>query len=189
MSIDNRKQPGFLQELLIGFAQLGQHLQILERAVALLLIGALTGLVLVQGLFRHLADGPPDWIPQAVAAGLLWLIMVGAVIAAGQAGHLRISLLDRLLPDLWACLIHRILLAMTGLACLFLMGYSLRAVGLERAFSETTFFDLPAWYVQLIVPLGFLLMAARFLARAAAPLVALLLQPPGSDNSPGVRRQ
>lgn len=141
----------------------------LEAGILTTLFLGLVVLGLAQIGFRNLAGMALPWADGAMRAIVLWLAMVGGVVATGRLRHIRIDLIERWLPPRGVVWLRRGVFGATALICLALTWTSLDVVALEYEFQAVAFLDVPNWVVQLIVPVGFGLMAARFLAWAVAP--------------------
>lgn len=141
----------------------------LEAGLLSILFLALVALGLAQIGFRNLAGISLPWADGAMRAIVLWLAMIGGVVATGRLKHIRIDLVEHWLPAAGVLWLRRLVFAATALVCLALTSTSLDIVALEYEFQAVAFLGIPNWMVQTIVPVGFGLMAARFLAWAASP--------------------
>ncbi len=140
-----------------------------ESSVLVALLLTLIGLGLAQIILRNLFGTALPWADGAMRAIVLWLAMLSAAMAAGHLKHIRIDVLERLLPPSVQRWVARLMLLSTGAICLSMAWLSLRMVALEFEFRTQAFLNVPNWVVVLIVPIGFALMAARFLAHALLP--------------------
>ncbi|NKI34468.1 TRAP transporter small permease subunit [Wenzhouxiangella sp. XN79A] len=156
----------------------GRWIRHLEVGLLGVLFVALVLLGLTQIGLRNLADSALPWADPAMRAGVLWLAMLSAALAADEARHIRIDLLGRFLPDAARAIVDRIMFAITSLFCIGMVYLSLQTVQLEREFGDLAFLDVPRWLVLAIIPVGFALMGWRFMRRAvlgsppAAPAAA-----------------
>lgn len=141
--------------------------------VVLLLMLFLMGLVLQ--LAGHIDSLQAGWAEEAMPSVLLWLVMVGSVVAAGRLQHVRVRLTESLVPLPVAMAFRRLAFLAAALVSLVLAWHGLRAVLLEYEFAQLAFGQVPVWMVHAIVPAGFVFMGARFLAFA-------LLPPPMADT-------
>lgn len=141
----------------------------IENGLLSALFLALVVLGLAQIGFRNLAGMSLPWADGAMRAIVLWLAMIGGVVAAGRLRHIRIDLVERWLPAAAVTWLRRLVFGATAVVCLVLTWTSLDIVALEYEFQAVAFLDVPNWLVQVIVPIGFGLMAARFLAWAVFP--------------------
>lgn len=151
------------------FERIHNGLARLEAGLLVSLLLGLIGLGLVQILLRNLAGIALPWADGAMRAMVLWLAMIAAAVAAGQAKHIRINIAEHWLSPGLMRWINRLVLLATGLVCLAMTWLSLNMVALEYQFQTAAFLDVPTWLVQMVVPFGFAMMAARFLANAVIP--------------------
>jgi TRAP-type C4-dicarboxylate transport system permease small subunit len=158
----------------------GRAIRHIEAGTLTVLFLALVILGLAQIGFRNIAGMALPWADGAMRAIVLWLAMLGGVVATGRLRHIRIDLVERWLPPGGVVWLRRFVFGATALVCLALTWTSLDIVALEYEFQAVAFLDVPNWIVQLIVPIGFGMMAARFLAWAVFPPAAAVL--PVSDR-------
>lgn len=154
----------------------------IESGILTILFLALVALGLAQIGFRSFAGMPLPWADGAMRAVVLWLAMLGGVVATGRLRHIRIDVLERRLPTLAVIWLRRAVFAATALICLALTWTSLDIVALEYEFKAVAFLNVPEWMVQVIVPLGFGMMAARFMALAVLPPFGLVPSLPDRDR-------
>lgn len=143
-----------------------------ENALLIALFAVLLGLSGGQILLRNGFSSGLFWADELVRLLVLWLAVVGAVAATRDRKHIAIELLVRALPDL-PQRITRSLVAVfaAGVSGMFAW-QSLRFVLDSRAFEDTVLGNWPAWYFQLILPVGFALVAWQFLTSAVAAWLA-----------------
>lgn len=144
-------------------------IRILETGTLSVLFLALVAIGLAQIGFRNFAGMALPWADGAMRAIVLWLAMLGGVVATGRLRHIRIDLVERWLPPAGVVWLRRAVFGATSLVCLALTWTSLDIVALEYEFQAIAFLNVPNWVVQVIVPIGFGMMAARFMAWAFAP--------------------
>ena len=131
------------------------------------LLGALLLLSVLQILLRVTVDGGLAWAEPVSRAGVLWLALLGALGATRQHRHIAIDALPRVLPPL----ARRAAWIATQLAAAVLAGgmawLGQGLVALEREAPVPFVAGVPSWVPMLVLPLGFGLMALRFLVAAA----------------------
>ena len=146
----------------------GRLLRKFEIALLSILFIAIVVLGLTQIGLRNLADSSLAWSDAAMRAGVLWIAMIASSIAAAESKHIRIDVLSRLLPPVWALWTGRLMLFATALICLAMVAASMPIVRLEMEFQELAFLNVPRWLVLVIIPVGFALMAWRFMRSAVS---------------------
>ncbi|MEM1081326.1 MAG: TRAP transporter small permease subunit [Pseudomonadota bacterium] len=152
----------FWADLMAVIKAFSRMLRTLEVSLLCGLFLAIVLLGLTQIGLRNLADSSLAWSDAAMRAGVLWIAMIAACVAAREAKHIRIDLLSRLLPTVWARWIGRLMLFVTAIICMLMVYGSLDIVRIELEFQELAFLMVPRWLVLGIIPVGFSLMAFRF---------------------------
>lgn len=141
----------------------------LEVALLTALFLAIVGIGLTQIVLRNFADASLVWADAAMRAGVLWITMLAAALAAGEARHIRIDVLLHRLPDRVRAWVQRALYLLTAGICIVLLTASVDLIRIEMSFGDTAFLGVPRWGVLIIMPVGFAVMAWRFLMHAVLP--------------------
>lgn len=130
-----------------------------------LLITLLLATVLLAGidiLARLLFDGGVVWIPPILRVMVLWLGLLGALLATRSHEHIAIDVVGRLAPPT----VHKIINSLTGIfaaiVCFLIAWHSQRFILLAYEFGDVAFARVPAWPLQIIIPISFYLMGLRF---------------------------
>lgn len=151
--------------------KISQFLGNLEKWVLVLLLGFLTAFALAQIILRNFLSVGFVWGDDLLRHGVLWIGFLGAARATLERKHIRIDLLPRVLPvrlrflaDLMCCLISFVV-------CLLLLWASWNFVQGERLAGDIAFASIPYWWLGLIFPISFALMACRFCLNCISGLV------------------
>jgi TRAP-type C4-dicarboxylate transport system permease small subunit len=132
----------------------------------MLLFAALLGLSGTQIVLRNGFSDGLFWADELVRLLVLWLAVIGALAATRDRRHIAIELLVRSLPALPQRIARSVAgLFAAGVSATFAW-QSLRFVMDSRTFGDSVLGDWPAWVFQLILPVGFALIAWRFLISA-----------------------
>ncbi len=144
------------------------HRACLHLEDALLLSGVLILILLAawQILARSLWGGGVSWAEPLLRALVLWIGMLGAMAASRGDGHIRIDLLGRLLPPRWQGLNQRLVNTVSAAVCALLAYQGGRLVIMDYHDATPAFGSVPAWVIELAIPLGFGVMALRFALQA-----------------------
>ncbi|MGM0595313.1 MAG: TRAP transporter small permease [Pseudomonadota bacterium] len=133
-----------------------------EEALISLLLALMIVLAGAQIVLRNLFDSGIDWGDPLLRILVLWVGLLGAMLATRQDKHIRVDLLTRYLPQTWkrysAVLTH---LFSAGV-CALIAWHSGRFVRFEMQDGIELFSGLPAWVAEAILPLAFTVMALRF---------------------------
>lgn len=153
-----------------------------EAGALTILFLALVVLGLTQIGMRNFAGIALPWADGAMRALVLWLTMVGGVVGAGRLRHIRIDLIESVLSTTALVWLRRLVFLGTAAICLTMTWFSLDIVVLEYEFDQSAFLNVPVWVVQMIIPVGFAIMGARFAAWGVIPPAGPLQ--PGGDVEP-----
>ena len=148
---------------------LGRINQLISRLEDSLLIGLVAGLLLVavaQIILRNAFGEGLLWAEPAMRIAVLWIAMIGGMVACREGGHIKINLFDVYVQGGARRLLASLAYFGACLTCAVLAYASWLFVGYERMDGMTTFLNLPAWWFESILPMGFMVMALRFLQDA-----------------------
>jgi TRAP-type C4-dicarboxylate transport system permease small subunit len=142
-------------------------LQGLHKFEVVLLASILIAMVLVattQILLRNFFDTGLIWADPLLRAMLLWLGLLGAVVASHDNKHISIDLLSRYAPQDWQRWIRMTTSLFTALVCLIVAYHSGRFVFDEYSYQTPSSIatTVPAWIVEVIIPAAFTLIALRY---------------------------
>jgi len=131
----------------------------------LALVVILSGMILLasgQILLRNVFSGGFAWADEALRLMVLWVAMLGAVVASREDRHISIDVLARVLPDVikrWAIALVN---AFTAAVSFTLAWFSWEFVAESRMYEDQLLNDLPAWLFQSILPVAFFLIGYRY---------------------------
>lgn len=160
-----------------GSAPRNPVLKVLDTVEDGLLVVLLTAMILLaaaQILFRNLFGGGLMWADPSLRVMVLWVGMIGAMVATRSDKQISVDAVSRFLST-------RSRGAIRVLTDLFTAGVSLvvawnawRLVVDDRAAGTTLFASVPLWVCELILPVAFTVIALRYLAFAVIHLKAAL---------------
>lgn len=158
----------------VGGAAPRRWLDIVYAVETSLLVGlvlALIGLAAGQIIARTLFDSGWAWLDPLSRVLVLWTGMLGALAAARDDRHISLDALSRLLPAKARRIARVFTLGFAAAVSAALCWYSIGLVELDRESGIFAFGEVPAWQVELILPVAFALLTLRFLVRSvAAPM-------------------
>ncbi|MEO5695177.1 MAG: TRAP transporter small permease [Usitatibacter sp.] len=128
----------------------------LEFVVFVLVIAILT-LVATQVFTRYVLHVPVNWLEEAARMALVWLVMIGAAVAAERKEHYLIDIILRMLPARLA-LVTLTLTNILGIGFLLLLavtGYAYVRSGMSATYVSL---NVPRGYIYLAIPIGSVLM-------------------------------
>ncbi len=123
--------------------------------LTMLLVAAL------QVLARELGFGL-YWGDDLVRMAVLWVTMVGAVVAVGDGKHLRIDVLDHVIPDHALRFTQGVAYLVAAVICGLFGYFALDMIYWDFVDGTPGVGQAPAWLFETIIPGSAFLMAVRF---------------------------
>ncbi len=123
-------------------------------------------MAVVQIVMRNLFSSGIIWADSFVRITVLWLTLVGAMVASRNGKHIAIDgLLQTLNEDLqlW---VRRFTDTFAAIVCLVVMYFSFVFVRLEYEDGGLAFENIPVWLCESIIPFAFLVIGLRYLNSA-----------------------
>ena len=137
----------------------------IEDAILISLLSVMIGLAIAQVLLRNLFESGFAWGDPLLRALVLWLGLVGALVATRLDKHISIDVLYRYLGPR-AKSFSRIVVDCFAACVSGIVAYhATRFVALEYQATTFAFASVPAWLVESIVPLAFGVIAIRYLGQ------------------------
>ena len=134
-----------------------------ETFLLALVLGAMILLAAAQIALRNIWGTGFDWADEALRMLVLWVTVLGAVAASREQRHVSIDALSRYLSSGIARWTAVLVDTFTAVVCAALAWYSYRFVADSWLAGDRVLGgDLPAWCVQLILPVGFALISLRY---------------------------
>ena len=134
-----------------------------EDTLLVLILGCMILLAAGQIILRNFLDVGFIWGDELLRMLVLWLAVAGALAASRSDKHINIDVLNRFLPDRAALAVKVVVHLFTAVICRLVAWHSLAFVQTSREFEDVLLGNTPAWILQAILPLGFGLMAWRYL--------------------------
>lgn len=139
--------------------------RLLLQTETLLLVFLLLSLILIavtQIVMRNVLGGGLLWADAYTRISVLWIAMIGAMVAARQRKHIAIDVLVRGLSGRWKKRLERCTDGLTSLVCFAASWFSLDFVRQESGYGETAFGTIPTWWCETIIPFAFAVIALRY---------------------------
>jgi len=138
---------------------------ILHRVEDAILVGLLLlmiGMSVTQIFLRNLFETGIVWSDVMVRILVLWVGLVGAMVASRQDNHITIDILDRYLSERSKVYANFVVKLFTALICTIVAYYSLSFVQMEFADGGMAFAQVPTWLCEAIIPFAFTVIALRY---------------------------
>jgi TRAP-type C4-dicarboxylate transport system permease small subunit len=161
----------------------------IENGVLTVLVLILVALAGAQIFMRNLFGGGFSWADPFLRTLVVWTAMLGALAAVRDDRHIAVDVLQRFLPAGAQRAARIVTMLFAAAICAMLAWHGATLVGIDLEGGAMSDFGLPNWLLESILPVGFGLMALRFVLRAfAVPMHAHgsalpeLLHDPGAAN-------
>ncbi len=144
----------------------------LEDGLLVILLAGMILLASLQIILRNGFDTGFVWADELLRILVLWVAMAGAMVASRVDRHLRIDVLLRLMPIRPRLAVAALVDLFTALVTLAIAWHAWRFVAEAREYEDVLLGGWPAWWFQIILPVGFALIGSRYLLFAIHRLVA-----------------
>lgn len=139
-----------------------------------LLVLALVGLAGAQIVLRVFFSTGLAWADPFARTLVLWTGMLGALAAVRDERHIALDLLQRFLPARGRRIVRALTFGFAAVLCAAMAWYGSALVAIDygeglQASNGSIAAAIRACFAETILPLGFALMALRFVVRAFAP--------------------
>ncbi len=141
----------------------------LEDAVLVTLLTGMIGVATAQVVLRNFFDSGLYWGDSAVRVLVLWVALVGAMVASREDEHIRIDIVGRYLSDAARKPVSRLVSLFTAAVLGVFAWYSAQFVWYEYQDETIAFGSVPAWMCEAVMPVAALLMAIRYLLHVVNP--------------------
>ena len=138
---------------------------ILYRVEDSILVGLLLLMItmaVLQIFLRNLFETGIVWSDVLVRILVLWVGLLGAMVASRQGNHINIDILDRFLPERAKVVVSFVVEVFTAFICTIVAYYSLQFVQMEFADGGMAFAKVPVWLCEAIIPFAFGVIAIRY---------------------------
>ena len=154
-----------------SFARRVLHLTArLEDGLLVLLLVAMIGLAITQIVLRNLFASGILWGDACVRVLVLWVGLLGAMVAARNDKQITVDVLSRILPQRWRDGMRVVTDLFTALVSAVVAWHAARLVLDEYQYHAIAFANVPAWLCQSVLPLAFGIIGLRYLAFAVVHL-------------------
>jgi len=142
-----------------------------EDCILVGLLILMLGMAITQIVMRNLFASGIVWGDSLVRVLVLWISLVGAMIAARQDRHISIDAVSRYLPERFRIIVRRLTNLFAAAVCLVAGYYSFQFIRIEFEDGAIAFAGIPAWLCEAIIPFALAVIGLRyfflFLSKAA----------------------
>ncbi len=167
-----------------------QFLRTLDRTLFrienILIVSLLLFMILfafLQVVLRNMFGNGILWGDILLRHLVLWVGFIGASLATRDNRHIAIDLFSRLFSPGWQRVIHGVTSLLAAGVSFVLTHAAVTFVAMERESGSIVFANVPTWWLQSIIPVGFALIGLRFIIRT----LQLIVDPEGLPQAPPFR--
>jgi len=138
---------------------------IIYRVEDSILVGILLLMIVLsvlQILLRNFFGGGLVWSEVMVRVLVLWIGLIGAMVASRKGNHINIDIMNRYLSGRVKFVVKFIVELFTAVICLVVAYYSLQFVQSEFAYGGESFAKIPIWLCESIIPFSFMVISLRY---------------------------
>jgi len=164
--------------------KINRLIHLLEDGLLVFTLGAMILLALSQIVLRNFFDSGIEWSAPLLRVMVMWLGLLGAIAATKQSNHISIDVVSRLLPNKGKAISAVIANLFSAVICAIVSYYALQFVLMEYEDGMMAFSGIPAWLCESIIPVGFGLMALRFLLNIGSSVKLWAPDEPNKQQQP-----
>jgi len=157
--LTGREQLTQNNNILLRISHYGRRL---EDGLLVVMLLAMIIIAVVQILLRNIWGTSFGWGDPLLRIMVLWLGLLGAMIATRNDNHISIDILTRYLSTSVQRVTGLLSNFFTLIVCSLLSYHGGRYVLQDKEDAIIAFYEFPAWWFGLIIPFGFAVMALRY---------------------------
>jgi TRAP-type C4-dicarboxylate transport system permease small subunit len=148
---------------------LSRYLRFVESGLLVGMLAAMIFLAAYQVIARNFFDSGIVWGDSLVRVLVLWITLLGAMVASRNDTHIRMDLVSQFIDAPRRILMRRFGSAFTCVICAAFAWYSFEFVRSEFEYEEVAFGQVPAWLCEAIMPVGAGVMCLRYFLHVFKP--------------------
>ena len=143
---------------------------LLEDVLLVSLLAVMIVLSATQIVLRNFFDGAILWADPMLRVGVLWVGMIGAMVATRSDKQISVDAVSRFLPAHWKARVRVVTDLFTAVVSTVVAWSALRLVLDDRAAGVTAVAFVPVWACEAILPVAFSVIALRYVLFAVKHL-------------------
>lgn len=137
-----------------------------ETAILVTLLLSMIVISVVQIVMRNFFTSGLIWADSFVRIAVLWLALIGAMVASRQGRHITIEVLLHLFSKRMQRAVKRLTDTFTACVCFVVAYYSFEFVKIEYEDAGLAFAFVPNWLCESIIPFAFFIIGLRYIISA-----------------------
>ena len=150
---------------------------VIHRIEDSILVAITAAIVVFSGLqiiLRNGFDSGIAWIPPMMGTMVIWVGLLGALIATRNNAHIKINILTTYLADKYKPFAFTISHLFSAFVLIILSYYSVEFIKLDLDSNATAFANVPSWLAQLILPIACILMSLRYVVYTVCNIIEIV---------------
>jgi TRAP-type C4-dicarboxylate transport system permease small subunit len=139
-----------------------RFLHLIEDSILIALLLVMILMAVSQIVLRNIFESGILWGDELVRVLVLWIGLIGAMIASRTNHHISIDVITRYLPDRIKPLARLLTSVFTAVVCAVMARFSLSFILLEKQDGLIAFAGIPAWICESIIPISFAVICLRY---------------------------
>ncbi len=135
-------------------------------------------MAVLQIFLRNFFSSGILWGDAMVRILVLWVGLIGAMIATRNNNHINIDLISRFLPNNIKMISDLIVEIFAAFVSAVMTWLSLRFVLMEMEYEVTAFASVPAWVCEAIIPVAFAVICLRYSILSTTSFLKLIRSKP-----------
>lgn len=131
----------------------------------------------LQILLRNMFESGIPWVPPMLGALVIWVGLLGALIATRKNAHIKINVLTSYLSEKARCALFVVSHCFSAIVLFIFFYYSVEFVKLDLETDIKAFASVPVWVVQVVLPVTCLLMAMRYTVYTFVNIAEMIKRP------------
>jgi TRAP-type C4-dicarboxylate transport system permease small subunit len=156
------------------YSPLVDFLHRLENIALISALISMLGIAVLQIFLRNFMDSGFLWAESFLRILVLWVAMLGAMVATREKNHIAIDAMSRYLSRPIQKGTRLLTNLFSAVICGTVAWHSFNYVQLEYEDQAIAFLNVPTWLCQSILPFGFAVIALRFAVSVIESLVESL---------------
>jgi TRAP-type C4-dicarboxylate transport system permease small subunit len=119
-------------------------------------------LAILQIVLRNFFDTGVYWAEPFLRLLVLWVALLGAMVATRERNHINIDAVSRYLPGWIQKVANTVVTGVSSVVCCIVAWFGVELVMIEFEDKSIAFASVPTWVTEVIIPVAFAVMALRF---------------------------
>jgi len=134
----------------------------IEDGLLVAVLGTMIFFAVLQIVLRNVFDEGIVWADPLLRILVLWVGLVGAMVASRTDHHIAINVLSRYLPPAAKAAAGALVALFTGMVCSVIAYHAVRFVASEYGGGVMAVGRIPVWVGEAIIPVAFIVIALRY---------------------------